>query len=755
MMRPAGIRCFGIDVPPAPPRNAGPQWISDSGCRCQDVDLIDHPLHDSTTAPRDDQIRPSIKRRRWHVSSSPWTDTIPTPTSTVQRPEPEIDKMAEPAEPRHEDAKPPALVKFENLMDLGRWHLACGELESATRAFTTAMQLCKAHMILASQEYKILGNFGWLSRLQGRYTQAADTLQEAIALADAVPGPPDPERVMMAGELGTIYRQMDRHDDACRAFTEQLGMAEQLGLERAVCRSIGNLGMTNYQRGLQLWEQHPEDPVSKQQASDLVKLAIVQIKKRVALAQKIQKQESPWEGHGTNIRHRQAITWQSVGHGRLSLCYTALSDLGLPSDRPALLEAAESAAKQAVIVAEEYNTGALPMARFFYARVLLLLGQRDLALVQLNPPPQEAGWSVDPPAIALCREPSAEHRGYLAEIVAAGADLEAMDSLGYTALDHAVYGGDAGSIEILLEGLRAQYRRLDEEKGAESLDVERKVSERLVEAKLRKGYREILQGKIRPLLDTVTGPEQSVEVMRALRRAYAEALSSNEEMAGMFDRLRYLRYHDFTAFGRLPRSSDGLVKEYNPEDDECGFLLFFSYRWINTDRTRNTPDDEKHTQYRRMLDAAEEFLKQNPEVDRETLGIWMVSCCAPSADVLAMLILAPQDFACVDQDNPGSGVSALPIIIAQCDAVISLLDNDYFDRAWCCVEAMMIQAMRSWRYLHQWYQHLEPVGGVGSGVLTNKSPVYLDMKNKKLTYETDRPKVLFLERQTKLLSQYY
>ena len=119
-----------------------------------------------------------------------------------------------------------------------------------------------------------------------------------------------------------------------------------------------------------------------------------------------------------------------------------------------------------------------------------------------------------------------------------------------------------------------------------------------------------------------------------------------------------------------------------------------------------------------------------------------------------MLTLVPQDFACVDHDNPGSGVSALPIIIAQCDAVISLLDNDYFDRAWCCVEAMMIQAMRSWRYMHQWYQHLEPVDGLGNGALTTKSSVYVQMKNKKLTYESDRPKVMFLERQTKLLGQY-
>ena len=71
------------------------------------------------------------------------------------------------------------------------------------------------------------------------------------------------------------------------------------------------------------------------------------------------------------------------------------------------------------------------------------------------------------------------------------------------------------------------------------------------------------------------------------------------------------------------------------------------------------------------------------------------------------------------------GVSALPMILAQCNAVISLVDDKYHNRAWCSVEVMMAR----------------------------EGPMDLEvvMAEKQLTFGEDRPKVLFLERQSKLL----
>ena len=98
----------------------------------------------------------------------------------------------------------------------------------------------------------------------------------------------------------------------------------------------------------------------------------------------------------------------------------------------------------------------------------------------------------------------------------------------------------------------------------------------------------------------------------------------------MFDHFKFIRYTDFRDFGRLPRSSDGLVQRFEPDafgegKDNSEFTIFFSYRWINQDKALNTPDDADRTQYRRMLNAIDLFLKQHEWVDVEKLCIWMVS----------------------------------------------------------------------------------------------------------------------------------
>lgn len=296
---------------------------------------------------------------------------------------------------------------------------------------------------------------------------------------------------------------------------------------------------------------------------------------------------------------------------------------------------------------------------------------------------------------------------------------------------------------------------------------------RLHEARLRKGYREILQDKLRPVLYR---RGEDPESMKKLRKAYADALAADPEKSRLFDHLKYIRYTDFKRFGRLPRSSDGLVRSFESAEESGGgendldVIIFFSYRWVNQDRSLNTPDDAEHTQYRRMLDAAGSFLQQNPTVDAEKLCIWMVSLSCPYQLKSALAAntgrFEQQDFACVDQDNPDAGVSALPIIITQCDVVISLVDDMYYQRAWCCVEAMMVAELdRSYlsRSIHRWYEHMpaaaaspeqtDEANDVRGWTLQPARGVQLDMRDKKLTYEHDRAKVMFLERQSRLLGR--
>jgi len=629
------------------------------------------------------------------------------------------------------DVTPAALVNvvdavrsWDIFMGQGQQHAQRAEWEHALRAFNTALNLCdfiENFSNATRYRHLVLGELGNTNRRFGRYEQAKHILEKALAELG-----PSLQRVEFSGELGVVYRHMNRLADAKRAFEIQYDTAKQLKFARAMCRAVGNLGMVNYQ-------------LSQQNDDALLDLAIKQLTERVQSARHI-KETINIQATDSNTKARwikDATTWETIGLSRLSLCYAAHGNTK---------EAITVALESLNITASSEDPTVIAMSRFFYGRALLLDGQRKEALKQFNP------LEACTPAIAFCKEPSEEHGQYLRELVEAGADMDFVDQQGYTALDYAVFSGDTAIEKLVLEGLR---RRLDG-------DVERKLVQRQTEAKLRKGYRELFQEKLRPVLLGGGGGNG----LQNLRRVYANTLATDEGKRSMFDGLKFVRYSDFSRFGKLPRSSDGLVQQYiskfdgSYQDDAAEIIIFFSYRWINKDSGVSSPDDIKNTQYRRMIRAAEEFLKLHPSVNRERLGIWVVGPKQRNIHGFPPVFYLPlsQDLACVNQEDPMPGVSALPMILAQCNAVISLVDDQYHNRAWCTVEAMMVQTLKKSYNLHLWYEHVlvQPdennEEGGGKWIL-REGPMDLKavMAEKQLTFEEDRPKVLFLERQSKLL----
>ncbi|AEO65533.1 uncharacterized protein THITE_2033176, partial [Thermothielavioides terrestris NRRL 8126] len=587
------------------------------------------------------------------------------------------------------------LRTWEVLVERGRRLAKSAELEFALVALNDALQLCESRVDFPNATLyrrRVLGELGSLNRRLGRYETARAILEAAIAETE-----PSVQRIEMSGELGVVYRHMNRLEDAKRAFEMQYRTAEELGAEQAMCRAIGNLGMVNYQLSQQM-----------------LQLAIEQLNERVDRARRIKE---------TPAQASFAATQEIVGQARLSLCYasqgntkqavaSALASLRLSSDL-------ESTQRDSTLVA---------FSRFFYGRALLLDGQRDEALKQFNPPPPACT-----PAMAMCKEPSEEHRKYLEELVNAGADMDLVDEQGYTALDHAAFSGDVAAEELVLEGIR---RKL----GGDP-DAENKLQQRRADARIRRKYRELFQEKMRPVLRQRGG----ADALRELRRVYADTLATDEQAGRIFDHLKFMRWPDFRRHGALPRSSDALTLRFEPSSGDAAtrFVIFFSYRWINKDKKKgDSPDDDAKTQYRRMTAAVEEFLKLHPAVDPETLGIWV-------------------DHACVDQDDPMPGVTALPMIVAQCNALISLVDDLYYTRAWCAVEAMMIQKLKRAYNVHLWYEQVPRLPGERSDEnddaqewCLREAPMDVEivMADKQLTFEEDRPKVLFLERQSKLLA---
>ncbi|KAK3318909.1 hypothetical protein B0H66DRAFT_533415 [Apodospora peruviana] len=108
-------------------------------------------------------------------------------------------------------------------------------------------------------------------------------------------------------------------------------------------------------------------------------------------------------------------------------------------------------------------------------------------------------------------------------------------------------------------------------------------------------------------------------------------------------------------------------------------------------------------------------------------------------------------------DNPAAGVSALPLLLTQCNAAISLTDDEYSERVWCSVEVMMAHTLARYYSLHLWYEHVyddadnnenNEVGWLREGPLD----LQINIAERQLSFERDQPKVLFLESQSRLLA---
>lgn len=303
-----------------------------------------------------------------------------------------------------------------------------------------------------------------------------------------------------------------------------------------------------------------------------------------------------------------------------------------------------------------------------------------------------------------------------------GASFELFSDQGYSALDYTRSNDKLLAWQTVPKTLKLQ-----------TYAENRTSSEYSAEAKLQKQYHELFRNTIQPILKC--GDCCSIQ---DVRHAYALGCAKDEAKSRTFEKLKYVGYSDLLAFGKFPRVSDGLIR--NLDCKESPHIVFFSYRWVNKDPWSTLPNSAERALYPRVIKAMEEFLNFHPNIDRDSLGVWI-------------------DVACIDQDDPMPGISALPMIIAQCNTLISLVDNEYHGRAWCSVEVMMILALRRRCRLYMWYEYREDPataeGNANPGVYgLRMGPEHLDIElaGKHLRLEEDRQKVLFLEGLSRLLS---
>lgn len=483
---------------------------------------------------------------------------------TKKDPQSGEETSAEPADMAH------PISSWEKAMKKGVTYAENSNLEFALREFERADREIKDDARFPNAiQYRLRTKreLAKTYRRLGKYDKAVDILNEALQPRLRSSELDPIEYVRLLGELGVALRGLDDVEEATKRFQEQYDEAKALNCQEEICRAAGNLGASNYELALKA-----ED---KSRGEEKMQAAVELLKERIDTAKKL---DDPALSHLSKL-------WESIGCSRLSACYLEQGEM----------ELAERAAWDGLSIAKgmpKHDPIAFALARFFYGRVLRKSGSREKALEQFNPPVSDKST----PAIALCKEPSSLHAEFLDELIQAGADLTRYDEDGYTALDWAVFNNHKTMKDLVLRGI------------CEAQEAE---------AKRRKGYREILQQKLRPKLFDNTD-------LQDVRMTYQKVLDNDERWAEMFDRLRFVTYLDFEAAEKIPRSGKDKTRVFKLDSgcEDCGIdsLIFFSYRWIG-DRA---PDNQDNTQYHRMCRAAKAYLERH-NIPKERLGIWVVS----------------------------------------------------------------------------------------------------------------------------------
>ncbi|KAF2622202.1 hypothetical protein BU25DRAFT_481041 [Macroventuria anomochaeta] len=447
-------------------------------------------------------------------------------------------------------------------------------------------------------------------------------------------------------------------------------------------------------------------------------------------------------------------TWQSTALDRLMLCHLALHDVGT---------ALEYGRRSIAMSTQQPDPTVRALSRFYYGLALHHSGRPEEAIEIWQQTGKHDSCTA---AIALSKDPTTENIEHLRILAKHEVRFSHHDEYGLSVLDYSFLGDNERLKTVAIEGLRREFSHPDDNGlTLEMSRIEERIANLLVETQRRKKYRETFQLTLRPILNKlavslplglsddevyIKGHAHRQEGIDSLRQGYLRQRDMSSETCSLFDRLVMLRYRDFKEeMTRLPRPHSGddmqevmhLRRQYSAlrdvtdmkeKDTQPEFLVFLSYRWLG----KGSPDDRTNTQYQRMLDALDLYLRMHPWLDQDRVSVWL-------------------DVVCIDQvdlEVKQRGINALPLVVAQCNALISILDSEYLSRAWCSVEVLMIQTLRNSYGVHEHWNY-----DYKTGILAEAEtipPINDDLDGLNLSYpEVDEPTVKFLVRQSRILAK--
>eukprot|EP00964_Phaeocystis_antarctica_P087723 scaffold55730_cov66-Phaeocystis_antarctica.AAC.2 len=179
--------------------------------------------------------------------------------------------------------------------------------------------------------------------------------------------------------------------------------------------------------------------------------------------------------------------------------------------------------------------------------------------------------------------------------------------------------------------------------------------------------------------------------------------------------MRLVAHSKLTELGRIPRSHEGHQVDAIDTVRRCGadryhnpkaVLLFFSHRWLRPNWSDKLNMDLPLHEGKHAMDAGKR-LGDPDDAERSTAkaliayGEWFkqyrtnVEYASDASDITTsadLEIFWWIDWACVNQDAPGSDLAALPAFAASCAGIVAAMSPGYESRAWCQVELLLAYA---------------------------------------------------------------
>ena len=528
-------------------------------------------------------------------------------------------------------------------------------------------------------QLRLLLQRGILERRRGNYENATDLFRQALLHVNTEETTTD--HLGALGELGTALLQQEAFGQASDVFQQQYALATAAassfhdsweqdskackGLEAHACSAVGNRAFTLYHLAVPRLDGPGKS--NEAQLSSIVDLLKERLERARSLREKL-RNPGRMDKADTRDLWNSIIAWQSAALDRLTLCYLALGDV----------ETALKYGLKSVAMSEKQPNGTVSgLSRFHYGLALHYGGRTNEAIDVWKQTGKNDECTA---AIALSREASTENIKHLQLLAQLGAGFSHHDEDGYSVLDYAVLSNSARMKSVAIEGLQQEFTLLDESNCDPSASkVQQRIQNALLEAQRRNKYRQTFQLTFRSLLKKISSGYRASHIpcrpvsgwtykrswlrpvvrlvlhplsmsedeiylrkharhqegIDSLRQGYLRQREMSSETRSMFDRLVMVRYHDFKSQMKcLPRpcSKDDmnevmhLRRGYAPTQEEKpnaqpGFLIFLSYRWLGN----GSPDDDKNTQYKRMLRALELYFKMHPWLDRNRVSVWLVS----------------------------------------------------------------------------------------------------------------------------------